>query len=126
MTGPLNVKRHPKAAPVADVASDPRFAEGVRLFNAGEFWHAHEAWEPVWMGLEGEDKVFLQGLIMAAAMMHQYRRGIERGVANHWANVQERIPADTPSRWGLDVARLLRDLAAIADGGLDHVELHAA
>lgn len=114
MTGPLNLKRHPKAAPVVDVASDARFAEGVDLFNRGEFWHAHEAWEPVWMGLEGDEKLWLQGLIMAAAMLHQYERGIVRGVTNHWANVERRIGQGPPRRWGVDGAGLLSQLAPFA------------
>jgi predicted metal-dependent hydrolase len=115
MTGPLNVKRHPKAEPVADPASDPRLEEGLRLFNAGEHWHAHEAWEPLWMGLEGEEKLFLQGLIMAAAMLVQHKNKVARGVENHWANVRQRLGHRPPVHWGLDVAGLLAQLAAYAD-----------
>ena len=25
------------------------YLEGIRLFNAGEFWHAHEQWESCWL-----------------------------------------------------------------------------
>ncbi len=109
MTGPLNTRRHPKAQAIADPASDPRLDEGIALFNAGEHWHAHEAWEPLWMGLEGDDKLFLQGLIMAAAMLVQHGKGVRRGVENHWANVQVRL-GGRPARWGIDATRLLRDL----------------
>src|SRR5688572_12116469 len=106
------MRRHPKAQPVEDPASDPRLEEGLRLFNEGEHWHAHEAWEPLWMGLEGEEKLFLQGLIMAAAMLVQHTNRVERGVANHWANVRQRLGHRPPAHWGLDVAGLLAQLAA--------------
>lgn len=115
MTGPINRKRHPSATPVTDVAADPRLDDGLRLFNEGHHWHAHEAWEPLWMGLEGDEKVRLQGLIMAAAMLHQHGRRVAPGVRNHWLNVQQRLaPAPSPL-WGIDVAALLADLARYAD-----------
>ena len=119
MTGPLNLKRHPKAEPVSDPAGDPRLAEGLRLFNQGEHWHAHEAWEPLWMGLEGDDKLFLQGFIMAAAMLVQYGKGVRRGVENHWANVERRLRPRIQGAWGLDVADLLEQLEDYANDALD-------
>jgi hypothetical protein len=114
MTGPLNVRRHPKAAAVDKPWADPRLDEGLQEFNEGRHWHAHEAWEPLWMGLEGETKLFVQGLIMAAAMLHQYGRGMERGVLSHWENVQVRLPPHAPEKWGIDVAGLLHQLAPFA------------
>lgn len=42
-------------------------ARGVELFNQGEFWHAHEAWEEAWLEEDDEPKRFLQGLIQVAA-----------------------------------------------------------
>ncbi|MGH7539321.1 MAG: DUF309 domain-containing protein [Gemmatimonadales bacterium] len=46
------------------------------LFNAGEFWAAHEALETVWRSIDGEDERRVwQGLIQAAAgLLHQRRR----------------------------------------------------
>lgn len=125
MTGPLNLRRHPKAAAVAEPWSDPRLAQGLRLFNEGQHWHAHEALEPLWMGLEGDDKLFVQGIIMAAAMLHQYERRVARGVANHWENVRMRLAPHHPAKWGIDVQGLLGSLAPYAaaaqagDWGLD-------
>lgn len=118
MTGPLNIRRNRKAAPIADPERHPALEEGRRLFNHGEHWHAHEAWEPLWMGLEGEDKLFLQGLIMAAAMLVQYGKGVRRGVRNHWDNVALRLRPHAAGKWGVDVARLLADLAPYADDAL--------
>jgi hypothetical protein len=115
VTGPVNRRRHPSAPPVAAPGQDPRLDEGIRLFNEGHHWHAHEAWEPLWMGLEGDDKVFVQGLIMAAAMLHQHGRRIAAGVRNHWANVRLRLEPARPGRWGIDVGGLLDELARYAE-----------
>lgn len=114
LTGPLNLKRNRNAAPIERPWDDPRLDEGIRLYNDGHHWHAHEAWEPLWMGLEGEDKLFLQGLIMSAAMLHQYGRKVPRGVANHWANVTLRLEPHRPAKWGIDVGGLLAQLQGYA------------
>ena len=49
------------------------------LFNAHQFWHAHEAWERVWLVSEGDLRRFLQGLIQLAAAYHHVQRGTFRG-----------------------------------------------
>jgi hypothetical protein len=115
VTGPLNLKRHPKSAPVARPWEDPRLDEGIHLYNEGHHWHAHESWEPLWMGLEGDEKLFLQGLIMSAAMLHQYHRRVAGGVRNHWANVEIRLPPHRPEKWGIDVEGLLGQLRRYAE-----------
>jgi hypothetical protein len=49
--------------------------EGIALFNHGEYFQAHEAWEKEWRALApGEEKSFLQGLIMTAGAFLHYRR----------------------------------------------------
>ena len=46
-------------------------ARGAELFNQGQYWEAHEAWEELWLELEDEPKLFVQGLIQAAAAGHK-------------------------------------------------------
>jgi len=54
-------------------------SEGIALFNAQKFWHAHEAWERDWLGATDPHKQFLQGLIQLAAAYHHVQRGTFRG-----------------------------------------------
>src|SRR5207237_9423037 len=49
---------------------DP-LARGAELFNRGLYWEAHEAWEELWLELEDEPKLFVQGLIQLAAAYHK-------------------------------------------------------
>jgi hypothetical protein len=49
--------------------------QGIAHFNAHEFWHAHEAWEQLWLPATGPEKQFLQGLIQLAAAYHHVKRG---------------------------------------------------
>ena len=55
------------------------FREGISLFNEHRFWHAHEAWERIWLTASGDEKRFLQGLIQLAAAYHHVQRGTLRG-----------------------------------------------
>lgn len=107
-----------------DPATSAELDEGIRLFNEGKHWHAHEAWEHLWLQLDGEDKRFVQGLIMAAAMLVQYGKGVRRGVLNHHQNVLERLTAQEPEKWGIDVNRLLGHIAPFAwDAANDATEM---
>jgi Domain of unknown function (DUF309) len=49
-------------------------AEGLRLYHAGEFFAAHEAWEGVWLRAQEPEKKFLQGLIQVTAAFHHLQR----------------------------------------------------
>jgi predicted metal-dependent hydrolase len=49
-------------------------AEGLRLYQAGEFFAAHEAWESLWLVAQEPDKMFLQGLIQVTAAFHHLQR----------------------------------------------------
>ena len=55
------------------------FLDGVRHFNATEFWEAHESWETIWLAAESDVEQFLQGLIQIAAAYHHVKRGTFRG-----------------------------------------------
>ena len=51
-----------------------------QLFNAGEYWKAHEALETVWRSIiEGPEARVWQGLIQAAAALLHQERGNRHG-----------------------------------------------
>jgi len=56
-------------------------AEGLRLYDAGEFFAAHEAWESVWLRAQEPEKTFLQGLIQVTAAFHHLQRNNPQGTA---------------------------------------------
>jgi predicted metal-dependent hydrolase len=60
-------------------------AEGIDLFNRGEYWEAHEAWEREWLpDRKGPDSGFYKGLIQVAAGCLHYTRHNRRGAVNKW------------------------------------------
>lgn len=48
--------------------------EGVRLFEAGQYYDCHEVLEHEWLHMEGVHKHFLGGVILLAAALHKHRR----------------------------------------------------
>jgi predicted metal-dependent hydrolase len=44
---------------------------GAALYARGEYFEAHEAWEELWLTLDDEPRLFVQGLIQVAAACHK-------------------------------------------------------
>lgn len=70
-------------------------AEGAGLYNAGEYWEAHEAWEEAWHLLreagEADLADLLQGLILATAAFENLSRGKPGGFATQGAKALARL-----------------------------------
>ena len=49
--------------------------QGIREFNAREWFECHETVEDLWIGSEGEERDFYQGLIQIAIALHHWRNG---------------------------------------------------
>jgi hypothetical protein len=54
---------------------DPRYLAGVLLFNAQDFFEAHEVWEDLWVESHGNERRFYQGLIQAAVGLCHFGNG---------------------------------------------------
>jgi uncharacterized protein len=83
------------------------YLEGIRLFNAYEFFDAHEVWEDIWHMAYGRKYHFYQGMIQCAVALEHYRRSNPRGVVSLYKSYQRKFQ-DVPERFmGLDVTRFL-------------------
>ena len=51
------------------------YLEGLRLFNAGEYFECHEMLEDLWHPAEGQERLHYQGLIQAAIAVEHFRKG---------------------------------------------------
>jgi predicted metal-dependent hydrolase len=73
------------------------FERGVALFNAGEFFEAHEVLEDVWRPAAGVERRFLQGLIQIAVALHHFSTGNlvgARSLLKRGASKLEDLPPD--------------------------------
>ena len=98
-----------------------QLAEGIALFNAHQFWHAHEAWERDWLVAEGDEKIFLQGLIQLAAAYHHVQRRTYSGGVRLFDAALEKLSHVPAGYFGVDrseaVARAAEHRQCIACGG---------
>jgi predicted metal-dependent hydrolase len=85
-------------------------AEGLRLYDAGEYFAAHEAWEDVWLRAQEPEKMFLQGLIQVTAAFHHLQRNNPQGTAQLLQAALGRLER-YPARFiGISVASLCDDI----------------
>jgi hypothetical protein len=95
------------------------FAEGLAAYDRGDFFAAHEALEPAWMGSDDlEERALHQGLIkVAAAYVHAVRRN-PTGIARNHTGARPHLAqaGAAAGAWGVDVAALVADIdARLAD-----------
>lgn len=89
---------------------------GIELFNRGEYWEAHEAWEQEWMpDRNGPDSGFYKGLIQVAAGCLHYTRRNRRGAVNKWRGGAGYLRPYLPAHKGVQ----LEPLVIAVDGFLE-------
>jgi hypothetical protein len=86
------------------------FSAGVRLFNNGEYWESHEAWEYVWKRHDEPSRVFFQALIQLAAAYHQLDREIHHGVIKHFRSASTKLAPFPDVFLGVDLTSIKRCL----------------
>ena len=107
-------------------ADDDAWTRGLKLYAAGDHWHAHEAWEALWLRRKGSsDGDFLRAVIQVAAAMVKAEQGNMAGVRKNLGKARANL-AGVPERCrGIDTRALAADCDRCArhapanDGPLD-------
>ena len=99
-----------------------RFRDGVRLFNGGRYFEAHEAFEESLDELEADLRwEFAVALVQVAVGYHKWASG-HPGAARMLGLGAEKLAAFPPDAWGIDVEalrrRLATDVVAAGHGGV--------
>jgi predicted metal-dependent hydrolase len=85
-------------------------AEGLRLYEAGEFFAAHEAWEFVWLTAPQPEKLFLQALIQVTVAFHHLSRNNPLGANRLLTAALRKLEPYPPNFAALNVAQLRDDI----------------
>jgi uncharacterized protein len=91
---------------------DPRFLEGVGLFNDRNFYKAHDPWESLWLERFGEEKDFIQGLILSTVALHHYSRGNFGGARSRFRLALDKLEKYPDLYWDATGMSILRTSAA--------------
>ena len=87
------------------------FKEGIRLFNRGEFFACHEAWEEIWRSTTPEPKDLFQGLIqVGVGLFHFFERRRPDVARRVLAKGRRRLQPLAPASHGLSLAGLLTEV----------------
>ncbi len=108
---------------------------GATLFNAAEYWEAHEAWEGPWRAARASGDTleahYLQGLILLAAAIHKARayQNLKGGRLNFEKAKKhlERVPDDYGARDEIpSLSALMLEVAAALEDPTQFPQLRIA
>jgi uncharacterized protein len=90
--------------------SQGALAEGLRHYDDGEFFAAHESWESLWLLAKEPEKTFLQGLIQVTAAFHHWQRNNPVGTARLLQGALRRLEAYPENFGSISVLLLCNDI----------------
>jgi len=99
-----------------------QYLEGLRLFNAEDFFESHEVLEELWSETQDERKKFYQGLIQAAVALLHFGNGNLGGAKKVYLSCRKYLEPYQPVYEGLELTRFLEDLQFCFQELLDNQE----
>ncbi len=91
---------------------DERFRRGTEEFNTGQFYEAHESWEEMWLEADGNEKLFLQGLIQIAAGYVKTDMGGRSGALKLFERGAVKVEQFGPAEYAATTRALLAAVSA--------------
>lgn len=91
---------------------------GIELFNAGEYYEAHEVIEHEWHAERGPIRVLYQGILQIGVGLHHTRSGNHRGAELLLRDGIAKVSQFLPECQGVDTSNLIEQ----AQGCLDQVQ----
>ena len=85
---------------------------GIELIRAGAYFEAHEELEDEWREAPEPERDFLQGLVHVAVAWYHAGRENRPGCERQLEKAARRLSPFAPEHRGVDVDRLLRQIAA--------------
>jgi predicted metal-dependent hydrolase len=101
--------------PLPEPVRREAFEAGLAAYARGDYFEAHEALEPAWMGTDDlAERALHQGLIKVAAGYVHALRGNPTGIVKNLGGARRHLAlaGSAASAWGVDVAALVADLDA--------------
>ena len=92
---------------------DRLLAEGIELFNRGEFFECHEVLEEAWTPERGPRRLFLQAIIHVAVACYHCQRANPLGAHRQLTKAIRKLQPYLPACESIDTARLNRDAESL-------------
>ncbi len=105
--------------------SPPEWSQGIKEFNAGEYYACHDTLEALWMDSIDPDKRFYQGVLQIAVACYHLHNRNWRGAVTLLGEGIGRLPYYQPTYAGIDVGKLIEDtsnlLKILQSTGIDGI-----
>ncbi|MFM8475331.1 MAG: DUF309 domain-containing protein [Planctomycetaceae bacterium] len=88
--------------------SDPRIDEGIRLFNAGDYFECHDVLEDFWSEQTCPERPLFQGLIQAAVALFHFEEGNLAGACRMYLSARANLSGFPPTVGRIDLEDFLR------------------
>lgn len=111
-------ERPPGGSATCHGALPDKVLEGIRLFNAREFFEQHEALEEAWLAEPGPVRDLYRGILQIGVGFYHLERQNYRGARNLLTYGMDRLAPFEPACRGVDV----RGLRAAALGCRDELD----
>ncbi len=96
-------------------ADDDAWVRGLELYQAGDHWHAHEAWEALWLRKKHSGEgAFLRAAIQIAAAMVKAEQGNMAGVRKNLGKALANLDGAPQRCRGIDTRALAADCGRCA------------
>jgi len=89
--------------------------EARGYFNSERYWEAHETLESVWRNASGEEKSYLQGLILVCAAFVHHQKREEEVALGVLRRAAKQLDYGSASYYGVDVGRMQKRVDRILD-----------
>jgi hypothetical protein len=109
----MSLPREEREQHLEDLAPRELLQLGIDLFNAGHFWHSHEAWEAAWIPSERPVRAFYQGLIQVAAAFVHLTRHEYPGTEKLLDEALAKLERYQPDYLTIDSQKLFAEAAAV-------------
>jgi predicted metal-dependent hydrolase len=86
------------------------YLRGIRLFNGGAYFEAHEVLEDAWRAAPTVEKKFLQGLIQVAVGLHHHSKGNVVGARSLLSRAARNLSSYPEDFGGIELPELLHSL----------------
>ena len=96
-------------------APHPAAIKGMRLFNDGEYWLAHEALEEAWKEEDGAVRELYRAILQTAVVYLHITRDNYNGAIKVYGRVQKWIQPWPEECRGIQIGQLRRDLEAVIE-----------
>jgi len=91
----------------------PMAVRGILLFNAGEYWHAHEALEKAWLEEAGQIRHLYRAILQVGVTYFHIKKHNYAGALKIYSRSQRWLRPFPDECRGIDLARLRSDVELV-------------